>query len=281
MNLYNLEMLKELFRFSAGLPEMYKSELELVGTIKTKPAKEAKKSIFGLTLLGKELFAVCERSSQVEVYESTDYSFSCSLIFKELIDPWNITSCKTNNCLFIFDFKGYNQLNYIMRVKPNGDIITKWSTGYDHGWGLSVTNELNVILTILLRNKLIEYSPVGEVVREISLSSEAGIHCPLHATKLADGNFIITHGGSTDKDIYGVCIVDAGGQLKTSVNLESHNIGQLNNPKHLAVDENGFVMVADRDNSRILLFDSELEFKGEILSKEKHDLRHPMRIVLD
>src|SRR6218665_1407872 len=99
-------MLKELFRFSAGLPEIYKSELELVGTIKTKPAKEANKSIFGFTLLDKELFVVSERSSEVEVFDSTDYSFRRSMNFKELIDPWNITSCKTNKCLYIFDFKG-------------------------------------------------------------------------------------------------------------------------------------------------------------------------------
>ena len=41
-------------------------------------------------------------------------------------------------------------------------------------------------------------------------------------------------------------------------------------------------MVVDRDNSRVLLLDSDLKFKREILSKEeKHGLRRPTRILLD
>ena len=89
--------MKELFRFSAGLPEIYKSELKLVETIKTKPAKEANKSIFGFTLLDKELFVISERSSEVEVFDSIDYSFRRPLNLKDLIDPRNIASCKKVN----------------------------------------------------------------------------------------------------------------------------------------------------------------------------------------
>lgn len=56
----------------------------------------------------------------------------------------------------------------------------------------------------------------------------------------------------------------------------------MNGPFHLGVDRNGFVMVADRRNSRVLLLDSELELKREILAKDdKLGLRFPQRILLD
>ena len=134
-----------------------------------------------------------------------------------------------------------------------------------------------------MKNKLIEYSPVGEVVREISLSSEDGmpIQCPSHAIKLANDNHIVCHSGLTEEDVHGVCIVDADGHLQKSLGVNLGIIVQLKNPTHLAIDENGYVMIADTDHSRIVLLDSTLAFKRKILSKVKHGLRHPMRIILD
>ena len=76
--------------------------------------------------------------------------------------------------------------------------------------------------------------------------------------------------------------MDADGKLKKSFGGKCRSIiGQMNCPVYLSVDGNGFVMVADRYNSRVLLLDSDLEFKREILSKEKHGLRNPGRILLD
>ena len=71
-------------------------------------------------------------------------------------------------------------------------------------------------------------------------------------------------------DLHRVCVVDADGKLKKSFGgKRGSTIGQMNRPVYLSVDGNGFVMVADRGNSRVLLLDSDLEFKREILSKGK------------
>ena len=80
-----------------------------------------------------------------------------------------------------------------MRIDPNGKLIKNWSTGDDYG-RLSVTDESNVILTVFVKHKLNEYSPDGQLLREINLSSDAGIRDPWHAIKLTNGNFVVSHG---------------------------------------------------------------------------------------
>ena len=78
--------------------------------------------------------------------------------------------------------------------------------------------------------------------------------------------------------MHNVCTVDADGKLKKSFDGKSEQMGR---PFYLSVDGNGFVMVADQKNSRVLLLDSDLKFQREILTKAKHGLQHPWRIHLD
>lgn len=119
------------------------------------------------------------------------------------------------------------------------------------------------------------------MIREINLSSKAGICYPLHAVKLANGQFAVSHGW-TSADLHRLCVIDAEGKLKKSFGERRGSTnGQMDVPIYLAVDRNGFVLVADRDNSRVLLFDPDLELKREILSRDKHGLRRPRKILLD
>ncbi len=76
--------------------------------------------------------------------------------------------------------------------------------------------------------------------------------------------------------------MDAVGKLTRSFGGKcGPNSEQMNSPVYLSVDENGFVLVADQFNSRVLLLDSNLTFQREILSEEKHGLQLPSRIILD
>lgn len=146
---------------------------------------------------------------------------------------------------------------------------------------MSVTGEANVISTAFEKNTLNKYSPDGQLLCEIDLSSNANICYSSHVVQMTNGNFVVNHGFLGD-DIHGVCIVDADGNLERSFGGKRGSaIGQVNLPFHLTVDEYGFVMVVDRLNKRVLLLDSDLNLKREILSKEKHGLRDPWRILLD
>ena len=226
--------------------------------------------------MDKELFVVSEKSSEVEVYDSMKFSFSRQWNMRELISPRNIASCNINKCLYIFDCK--DQSKEILRVDPNGKLINKWSTGNDWGLGLSVTDQSNIILTVYYQNKLNEYSPDGQLIREINLPLDAGISDPFHAIKLTNGHFAVCHGNGFGN----VCIVDADGKLKKSFDGKpGSTVEQMENPVYLSVDGNGFVIVADQRNSRVVLLDSDLKFHREILTKAKHGLRKLWRIHLD
>ena len=113
------------------------------------------------------------------------------------------------------------------------------------------------------------------MIREINLSSCSGIRRPFHAIKLSNGDYVVS-------DQQRVCIVDTDGKLNKSFGGKrgSEN-GQVNGPVYLSVVGNGFVMVVDRGNCRVLLLDSDLELKREVLLKESHGLRRPERILLD
>src|SRR5688572_12359296 len=113
------------------------------------------------------------------------------------------------------------------------------------------------------------------------MSSHSGIRHPLHAIKLTSGHFVVSH-GLTDDELRRVCVVDANGNLEKSFGgTHGTPIGELNYPVYLSVDGNGFVMVVDEVNRRVLLLDSDLQLKREILSRGKHGLRRPQAIVLD
>lgn len=231
-------------------------------------------------ILDKELFVVTYKSSQIEVYDSIILSFSRRLNLSELLNPLGTGCCSKNKCLYIMDYKGDGRTKEFLRVDRNGTLIAKWSTGGDFGYGVSVTDESNVILTLCNKNKLKEYSPNGQLIQAINLS-DAGICFPWHAIKMKNGNFVVSCGHG-DELMHTVCLVDGNGTLlKSFGGKRNPDIKRLFLPAYLSVDVSGNVLVVDRLDRRVLLLDSNLEFNKEILTEEKHGLRYSLIIVLD
>ena len=240
-----------------------------------------------MAILDTELFVLQEESSEVQVYCLLTFSFSRRWNLGELIKPQDIVSCNRNKCLYIFDYKGYiSWSNEILRVDAHGKLIKKWSVGSNFGYSLSVTSESNVILPVYKSRTLTEYSPDGQFIRKVNILSSS-VFCEIwHAIKLTNGHFLIS---LRSAELFpgllgpghGVCIVDGGGRPKKSFGGQvASNIGHMNVPFHMYVDGNGFVLVVDRENSRVLLLNSDLKFKKEILSKVE-GLRRPTRLSLN
>lgn len=263
------------------LPTKYTQDPILIRTIRNRVPEKKIKDFWGLAILDTELFTVSDESPEVEVYDTTELSFSRRFSLDELVYPLDIGSCKKNKCLYIFDYRGPVQSSEILRVEPNGKLMNNWSTGEDWGYGLCITGQSNIILTVYKKSKLNEYSPGGQFIREINMAG-FGIENPWHAMQLTNGHFVVCH-GRFGYDLHRVCIVDADGKLRKSFGGKpGYSIGQLNSPVHLSVDGNGFVMVADKLNSRVMLLDRNLEFMGEISSKEeKHGLQRPVNVILE
>lgn len=241
------------------------------------------KPILGLTILDKELFVASDDSSDIEVYNyySTRLAFSHRFKLQDLVRAWSMASCPTNKCLYIMDLKDDDHANEILKVGVDGNLLKSWSAEADWGFGLSVTDESNIILTVYEKNNLNEYSPEGQLIRKIQFSSDAGILHPRHAVKLANGHFVVTHGYDNDP-LHRVCLLDEDGKVTRSFGgKRGHSNSRMDLPFGLIVTGNEFIVVADVNNSRVLLLGCNLEFEREIISREKQMLRLPMTIQLD
>ena len=151
----------------------------------------------------------------------------------------------------------------------------KWSLRHPP-CGLSVTPGCNLLVTCWHPNKLLELSADnGQCVREITLQS--GIEDLQHGVQLTTGQYVVCHGGSWNLDR--VCIVDDDGRVTRSYGgQEGSDVGQLDWPCHVAVDEDSqFIYVADSRNDRVVLLSPTLEFVRYVSEK----LSLPHRLHLD
>ena len=137
--------------------------------------------------------------------------------------------------------------------------------------GLSVTPGGNLLVTCWQPNKLLELSADnGQCVREITLQSDT--QYPRHGVQLTTGQYVVCHG-------HRVCIVDDDGRVTRSYGGQrGSDVGQLNWPSHVVVDEDSqFIYVADFHNDRVVLLSSTLEFVRYV----SEELSAPCRLHLD
>lgn len=237
-----------------------------------------------MTTVDAELFMIRHFSKAIEVYDSESLSFIRSWNLKEFFRPFDIASSNRYKYIYVLDKKYPGEASEILSVDPNGRLRNKWSIG-EHIWGrLSVTDESHVILSLIHTNRLIEYSPDGQLIREIQLSSDAGLDRLWRSIKLTDRHFVVFRGDERNS-LQRVDIVNVRGGVMKSFDgktTASAERGPLNDLSHsLAVGDDGSILVADESNGRVLLLSFTLEFKKEILSREEHGLRFPVSIHLD
>ena len=101
-------------------------------------------------------------------------------------------------------------------------------------------------------------------IREIQLNAIGGTIVGLvHAIQLDGDRFIIC---ATKTTLDRVCIIDSNGRMMKSYGGgRGSGIGQMNRPCYLAIDRNGFILVADFSNNRIIQLNASLEFIREFI----------------
>jgi len=129
------------------------------------------------------------------------------------------------------------------------------------------------------KHALHEYSSDGQLVREIRLPSD--VTEPQHAVQLGR-RFVISHAGT----LHRVCILDEEGELRSSYGRRGRSGEvaelELREPRDVAVDAQGRILVADKDNSRIIVMDQYLMEGRELLLPAVDDgLQGPYSLCLD
>ena len=241
--------------------------------------------ILGLTCIGDELFVLHLRDNdQVEVYTtklSLDYNLlrQFSLEGLQTHQENDMTSCGRHGYLFISDFA---KSCLYKSTSNNGFVTDTWYVP-ESPVAVSLTPTNNVLVTCSGREpssssvescKIIELAcGDGERLREVSLPD---IGCPSHAVqlRLSKQRYVVTQQGD---DLSRVCVIDADGQVLQSYGREPGSGDKLlNRPRHVTVDRDNFIFVADRYNNRVVLLSPKLQLTRQCKFDKK-----PWRLYLD
>jgi len=245
------------------------TERQLVHTLPEGPP------VAGVTSLGDEIYLLRPKGGhdQVEVYDVIHYRLLRCLTVPKAGGFTDMTSCEHYLCLYIAD----PGVECIHLLDLQG-YSTKWPMN-DKPHGLSVNADHNLIVTCSSVRKIKEFSPRGDLLREVTLPDD--VINPSHAIRLTDGNFIVCH-GDVDDLIHRVCKVseDGGHIINSHGGQPGSNVDQYVVPAHLAVDDNEFVYVVDINNYRVTLLSPTLKYERQVVSREQFRWK-PRRMCLD
>jgi len=232
-------------------------------------------TVAGVTSLGDELFLLREKErDQIEVYDVITYRLRRCITVPYICGLVDMTSCAYFHCVYIADYI----VTSIHRVDVYWGVTTHWAVN-DMPDGLSVTKAHNVLVTCDVVHKIKEFSSHGVLLREMTLPG--GVINLWHAIQLPSGQCVVCHGSGSDADNR-VCVMSAECThiVHTHGGRPGSDIGQYNVPIRLAVDDNGFVFVADMCNRRVTLLSPTLNYTCQVVSSDKLKWE-PCRLHLD
>ena len=206
----------------------------------------------GITAISKEMFIVCAKLNEVQVYDIETSAFKMKFPVGGLHNPWSITA--NDNALFISE----TESGTIHRVEVPGKSTMKWTIGGSYG-RLSITKQGSILVTN--NNKLCEYTVDGILKRKIILDLEMrDLH---HAIHLENDNFLISH---VNGKMHRVCLVNTRGKLIRSYGGSSgFGKGQLYHPEQLIVDQNSHIFVPCFGDKRVVFLTSQLKFVKNVI----------------
>ena len=242
--------------------------------------------VLGVTSVDDELFVLLQRDdNQVAVYFINDYRLLRHLNLPGLKTHYysnDMTSCVRHKCIYVCDSD--NKCIHMHDLARSA--ISRWRVSHTLATrklsvpytpcGLSVTPVGgNLLVTCQSPNKLVELrADSGQRVREITLQSD--IEWTWHGVQLTTGQYVVCHGEW--RNLHRVCIVDDDGRVTRSYGGQrGSDVGQLDSPRHLVVDEDSqFIFVADLSNDRVVMLSPTLEFVRYI----SDGLSQPHRLYL-
>ena len=227
-----------------------------------------------MTLLAGEIYLLrYQVHEQVEVYDVITYRLQRRLTVPNARNFTDMTSCEHNRCMYIGDYIGECVHRLDVQVA-----VTQWAVN-DAPGGLSVNAAHNVLVTCPFVRKIKEFSSHGHLLRELTLPDD--VIRPRHAIQTRSGQFIVCHGGRYDP-VHRVCMISADGRhiVHSHGGQPGSDTDQYDVPTHLAVDDNEFVFVVDRDNRRVTLLSPSVEYVRQVVSRDQLKGK-PWRLYLD
>ena len=226
-----------------------------------------------MTTLGEQVYVLRRKErDQVEVYDVITYHLQHLLMVPNISGFTDMTSCEHFQCLYISD----PVAKCVDRLDLGGN-AAQWPVS-DEPHSLSVTAAHNLLVTCRLVQKIKEFSPRGDLLRDVTLPDD--VINPWHAIQLTSGQFIVCHVGLGER-VHRVCTVSADDReiVHSHGGQPGSDTGQYT-PVHLAVDNNEFVLVADVNNRRVTLLSPTLNYIRQVVSRDQLR-RWPDKLCLD
>lgn len=156
---------------------------------------------------------------------------------------------------------------------PTGKRLTTWGENrFIMPHGLTIDHEGHVWLTDVGLHQIFKCTPEGKVLLTlgeagVSGSDRSHFNLPTDVAVLRDGSFYISDGYKNTR----VMKFSAEGRFEFEWGTKGDGDGEFNLPHGIAIDSRGRVIVCDRENERLQLFDARSGFiaswKGPQLGK--------------
>jgi len=233
----------------------------------------------GVTQLDDVVYIVCQYSPTIIRFHATSHERLTDINVEDLRSPLDIAACQQTSQLYVIDCPWLCDTDAwsacIWRVSSDGeDIRLWWTQPWRHTfrpWTLSVTSS-HVLVTSLRANELMQLDAVGQQLRRVRLPRY--MKNPEHAVESATGTFIVCH-WNTQLSVPCQCQVSEVNTAGEVLRQFSRSLGDI---EHIAVDSQGNIFVADRDNGRILLLDARLALRRVIIDEHQLNDKLPRRL---
>lgn len=203
------------------------------------------------------------------------------------IDPdgrhlWAIDRCGGNGC-------AESDLDPILKIDPSGNVVTSFGAGrfiFPHG--LHVDRDGNVWVTDAQGpndrganfdgkgHVVIKFNPEGEVLLTLGQPGVAGdgtdalLNTPCDVVTAANGDIFVGDGHSGQNmnappdTVARIVKFDGNGEYITSWGKLGSGPGELRTPHALDIDSRGRLVVGDRGNNRLQIFDLDGNYLEEL-----------------
>ena len=224
----------------------------------------------GISILNNELYIVRRQSTNIDVYDTDKLNYKRKIPVNDLIKAYDMVA--HGDVIYVSETDD----KLIHRIHLPDGSCSKWSV--NSKWlTMSTTKKGTILVSCYDLCTIVEYSSLGKVVREIKTNDEL-ITCLRHAIQLDDDWFMICH---TSTKTHRVCLIDSRGKpIKSYGGKPGSGIGQLDFPCYLVMDGTGSILVADRNNDRILQTNASLGFVERFVP-ESFGLQKPREMFVD
>ncbi|MGB7738716.1 MAG: peptidyl-alpha-hydroxyglycine alpha-amidating lyase family protein, partial [Steroidobacteraceae bacterium] len=143
-----------------------------------------------------------------------------------------------------------------------GRLLKSWGAGlFIMPHGLTIDRDDNVWLTDVGLQQVFKFSPDGRLLMALGEARVAGnddthFDKPTDVAVAKDGTFFVSDGYGNSRVLH----FAADGKLRKTWGTKGTGPGEFDLPHGIAIDERGRVLVADRSNARVQVFDTSGKF---------------------